>query len=740
MIDILFFKVWRNIFLNKIIFHHLKLYNYINNYLNDFNSIKSILEFRENFEPKGYLKSITLNISDILNGNGIYDDHSQVFDGEIQFDSFLPKDITTLTIRYRRDTISLGLDEPRIQLKLPQLPDQITTLNIITNQMEYYQNIDTKPLDISEWPLSPTYLRGKTNLKKLHFKKIPYIDYRKTDPLYNSSLKKTTTIRVGQIPMGIIDLRLPDNFNGNLEIGCIPSTVLKLKFGRAYDKPLDHNHLPNGLLELVYHGNHSIPLNCLPETLETLKLGTYFNSPIQIGSLPKSLKFLKFGKSFNQPLTDIGCFPLNENLNTLILGKNWDSILSNGVLPSSTLTHLNLGKARDFRLKQTIYTSTINILFGSKFRYSDESLIQCNQLKTLIINNFDKQLLPNSLPNSIVTIKFKNFNNANKPIQSFSLPSELEYIDFGNKFNQKILPNCLPFKKLKAIKFGKSFNQPLEKDVIPSTVNFITFKNSKFNKSPIIICNGNGDDDDDSGGSNNLSDSGSGSGENKSTKITTKKPTVKLKVRMYSSDHLSIDFKNCLNSIDCKFLSNQDESNLNSTTFPNSLTSLTIRDEFRKPINYNGFLKDKIKLTYLDIYEPLEKIELPLLNDNKASTSTTTTTTTTNSTSTSTLNNTIIINNNIKTLTLYRGLEIGKTKLQPTTPPLLIFPSVEILIIKASYLIINENQFPNLKEIHSKNHRFINSISNPSKFFEILKYPIKNKSQELDERISTILF
>ncbi|KAM9963750.1 hypothetical protein ACTFIW_007001 [Dictyostelium discoideum] len=682
--DKLFFKVWRNIYLKKIIFHHLKLYNYINNYLNDFYSIDSIFEFRRNFQPKGYLNSLVLNISDILNGNGIYDDHSELFDG-ILFDQFLPKDITTLTIKYTRDTISLGLDEPRIQLELPPLPDQITKLNIFTMQMEYYQNIDnTKPLDISEWPLKPNYLMGKVNLRKLNFKKIPNIDYNKINPpLYiSNSFNKIATISIGQIPMGIIDLRLPDNFNGNLESGCIPSTVLKLKFGRAYDKPLNKStNLPIGLIELTYHANHSIPLNCLPETLEILKLGENYNSPIIIGSLPKSLKSLKFGKSFNQPLKQIGCFPLNENLNTLILGKNWDNIVSNGVLPSSTLIHLNLGKASDFRLKQTIYSSSINMF--SKF-YSDESLIQCNNLKTLIINNFDKQILPNSLPNSIVTIKFKNFNNANKPIQPFSLPSELEYIDFGNKFNQKIQPNSFShLKNLKIIKFGKSFNQPLENCIIPSTVNLIIFKNSKFNKSP------------------------------PSPTTTT---TLKLKIRMYNSNDLSNDFKNCLNSIDCKFLSNEDESNLNSTTFTNSLTSLKIRDEFRKPTSYNGFLKNKINLTNLDINEPIEKLELPLLNNINN-----------NNTTTTTQNNNII-NNNIKILTLHRGIH-----------PLLIFPSIEILIIKTSYIIIDEKQFPNLKEIHSKNHKFINSIFNNPKLFEILKYPIKNKNQKLDERASTIL-
>ncbi|KAM9990097.1 hypothetical protein ACTFIY_006139 [Dictyostelium cf. discoideum] len=685
--DKLFFKVWRNIYLNKIILHHLKLYNYINNYLNDFHTIKSILEFRENFQPKGYLNSLVLNITDILNGNGIYNDHPELFDSGILFDEFLPKEVTNLTIKYSRDAISLGLDEPRIQLELPPLPDQITTLNIFTVQMEYYQNIDnTKPLDISEWPLKPNYLMDKVNLRKLNFKKMPNIDYNKINPpLYiSNSFNKITTIPIGQIPMGIIDLRLPDNFNGNLESGCIPSTVLKLKFGRAYDKPLNKSDLPIGLIELTYHANHSIPLNCLPETLEILKLGEYYNSPIIIGSLPKSLKSLKFGKSFNQSLKQIGCFPLNENLNTLTLGKNWDNIISNGVLPSSTLIHLNLGKASDFRLKQTIYSSSINIF--SKF-YSDESLIQCNNLKTLIINNFDKQILPNSLPNSIVTIKFKNFNNGNKPIQPLSLPSELEYIDFGNKFNQKIQSNSFShLNKLKTIKFGKSFNQSLENCIIPSTVYLITFKNSKFNKSP------------------------------PPPKTTT--TTLKLKIRMYSSNHLSIDFKNCLNSIDCKFLSNQDESNLNSTTFPNSLTSLKIRDEFRKPTSYNGFLKDKINLTNLDINELIEKLELPLLNNDNKTTTTTTAT-----------QNNYIINNNIKILTLYRGIH-----------PLLIFPSIEILIIKTSYIIIDEKQFPNLKEIHSKNHKFINSIFDNSKLFEILKYPIKNKNQKLDERASTILF
>ncbi|KAK5582266.1 hypothetical protein RB653_003849 [Dictyostelium firmibasis] len=675
MIDLIFFKVWRNNFLRKIIFHHLKLYNYINGYLNKFNSIETTIEFIKNFEPKGYLTSITFNIYDILNGNGIYDDHSEEFADGLEWSKFLPNDVTTLTIKYTRDTISLRLDEPRIQLQLPPLPDHITTLNIFTTQSEYYQNITINPLDISEWPLAPNYLLGKQNLKKLHFKKIPYVDYKNIDPLYTNSLKKTTTITIGQIPMGVVDLSLPDNFNGNLEIGCIPTTILKLKFGRAYDKPLKSSDLPNGLIELIYHGNHSIPLNCLPDTLEYLKLGKYFNSPILVGSLPKSLKVLKFGKSFNQPLKEIGCFPFDENLEIISLGKNWDNVISAGVLPSSTLVHLNLGKAKDFTLKQSYFSMTINLF--SKF-YSDELLIQCCNLKSLIITDFDKQILPNSLPNSIESIIFKKFNNGNKPIQPFSLPTELKYIDFGNKFNQKILPNSLPCKKLKSIIFGKSFNQSLENGLIPKTVEFITFENCRFNKSPVIIENRNA--------------------------------TIKLKVRMYSTSDLNTDFKNSLNSIDLNFLSREDELKLNSTTFPNSLTSLIIRDEFRKPINFNGFLKDKINLTNLDICEPISTLELPS-KENKDT-------------------NTIIIEN-IKSLSLY-GCSVKKDKY--------IFPSVEILNVKDSNLIINENQFPNLKEIHSKNQRFISSIFDHPNLFKILKFPNKNNKKELDQRMSNILF
>jgi len=71
-------------------------------------------------------------------------------------------------------------------------------------------------------------------------------------------------------------------------------------------------------------------------------------------------------------------------------------------------------------------------------------------------------------------------NSFNKPIHNTSksfLPSSLEYINFGNSFNQTI--DILP-SNLKKITFGNSFNRLV--DNLPKTIKEIEFGNS-FNQS-----------------------------------------------------------------------------------------------------------------------------------------------------------------------------------------------------------------------------------------------------------------
>ena len=100
-------------------------------------------------------------------------------------------------------------------------------------------------------------------------------------------------------------------------------------------------------------------------------------------------------------------------------------------------------------------------------------------LKELILdlsNSFNQQILPNTLPNSLIKLTFGNeFNNGNKELgDALSNLINLKELEFGNNFNQQILPNTLPSSLIK-LTFGKYFNQKILEDTLPNSLNKLTF-------------------------------------------------------------------------------------------------------------------------------------------------------------------------------------------------------------------------------------------------------------------------
>src|SRR5207253_2389064 len=73
------------------------------------------------------------------------------------------------------------------------------------------------------------------------------------------------------------------------------------------------------------------------------------------------------------------------------------------------------------------------------------------------------------LPNKLKTIKFGS--NFNQPLIDV-LPKSLEAIKFGKSFDNKI--NSLPVG-LKYIKFGFNFNQKISRQFFPNSINTIIF-------------------------------------------------------------------------------------------------------------------------------------------------------------------------------------------------------------------------------------------------------------------------
>ena len=251
------------------------------------------------------------------------------------------------------------------------------------------------------------------------------------------------------LPIDLKELVLDGNFNTKLKINVLPEQLVKLKFGPHYEQPIEPDVLPSSLLQLTfgYYSpfNHPFDLGTLPINLVELIFDQHssFNQSLGPGILPNSLKTLILGRSFNQSLT------LPPNLEYLTLGDSFNQPIS---FESTNLIELETGI--DFN--QPLSRAPIELTPGSEGRDPTE-LTLCQE---------------GNLPRTLKKLKLGE--KWNHPLES-SLPDNLEYIEFGKYFNQKLIPGILPRKNLRDLIFGYSFNQPITAGILPVTLRRLVF-------------------------------------------------------------------------------------------------------------------------------------------------------------------------------------------------------------------------------------------------------------------------
>ena len=78
------------------------------------------------------------------------------------------------------------------------------------------------------------------------------------------------------------------------------------------------------------------------------------------------------------------------------------------------------------------------------------------------------------LPHNLISLRFGG--SFNQPIEPGILPTVLSEILFGDSFNQPIEEDTIP-NNLISIGFGIGFNQQIRSDVLPNSLEIITFAN-----------------------------------------------------------------------------------------------------------------------------------------------------------------------------------------------------------------------------------------------------------------------
>ncbi|EAL71291.1 hypothetical protein DDB_G0272278 [Dictyostelium discoideum AX4] len=283
--DKLFFSIWRNIVLRKVIINELKLFSIFRKVNFKINTNEEY-QYWLDYKYKIYLKRVRFFIS---------------FQGLRIFDL------------------------QRLILTLLSLPENIDTVEIETNSIIPICNI-----------FNPGFIpRSVTSLELIGSFSSPFsknsIHSNLKSLILNDqlSLKLYHLLNIGKVflPKSLTSLTFGDSFNTEIGEGCLPSSITYLEFGYHFNCEIGKNVLPKRLKILKFGELFNKSLSTRQcfynrNKLKKLYLGREYQGEFIEFTFPKSLKELVFsiGCKFNHPL-EVGVLP--PSLKTLIIGERY---------------------------------------------------------------------------------------------------------------------------------------------------------------------------------------------------------------------------------------------------------------------------------------------------------------------------------------------------------------------------------------------------------------------------------
>ncbi|KAM9980869.1 hypothetical protein ACTFIY_003164 [Dictyostelium cf. discoideum] len=270
---------------------------------------------------------------------------------------------------------------------------------------------------------------GKSFHHSIHRDEIPpSLTSLLLDPRYKG------VIQYGSIPKSVTTLHY--SFNSNLgrsilKLGSIPNGTTSLKFDYFPALIVEKGMIPHNVTSLKFDSaHHKIAKDSLPISIKTLHLGSFnsnFNQDVfpqsvtnlstsyfsDIGKLPKTIEKLKI-MGFIPPSSQLDnrSFCIFKNLTSLELELGDEDLT--GVEFPSTITRLVLHVSQNFKLNKSFLS---------------------NNLKKIVIYNFNQPLNVGDLPSSVEVLKLPKYK---QPIQKDVLPLSLTLLLVSEKFNSTI--------------------------------------------------------------------------------------------------------------------------------------------------------------------------------------------------------------------------------------------------------------------------------------------------------------
>ncbi|KAM9971549.1 hypothetical protein ACTFIW_011530 [Dictyostelium discoideum] len=359
--DKLFFSIWRNIVLRKVIINELKLFSIFRKVNFKINTNEEY-QYWLDYKYKIYLKRVRFFIS--VQGCTIYN-----IQRVLSILRSLPENIDTVEIEINSILSICNIFDPGF------IPRSVTSLELIGSfgspfsKNSIHSNLKSlilnDQLSFETVPFIQCLEGGNCSSGSSSGSHLQYLDFGKKNKSMDSFKKGIYEIK--RLPQNLKELLLPNFFNQEIGKGFLPKSLTSLTFGDSF--------------------NTEIGEGCLPSSITYLEFGYHFNCEIGKNVLPKRLKILKFGELFNKSLSTRQCFYNTNKLKKLYLGREYQGEFNQFTFPKS--------------LKELVFS------IGCKFNHPLEVDVLPPSLKTLIIGERYFKSEIESLP---ISLKYLSIN------------------------------------------------------------------------------------------------------------------------------------------------------------------------------------------------------------------------------------------------------------------------------------------------------------------------------------------
>ncbi|EGC35033.1 hypothetical protein DICPUDRAFT_152686 [Dictyostelium purpureum] len=430
--NILFFRVFRNIYLREKIFHFLHLYNIF----------KFNIFFRGSYQTKERLKYL-----EYFKSVYIEDEDEHLY----RLLELIPKNIEYVKIG--------GVPLFCSNIYSMYIPKHIKhlVLSDVLNDSENDSTLlpgDLEVLEIND--INKQSWNFPSKLKKLIY---TISDYRNS--------------QATELPQNLKSLKL---VNCSLNFFCtLPQTLKKLKvYNRSISKLYHDMRFPQNTEVLyLYDGMFNRPLQFLPQTLLKLELDPSFDQSIPVGVLPETLKKLVL-KNESPKYSFIQCEALPIGLKVLKLGSGYrfDSLPPN-------ITTIQCNHELIDLFPQSVTQYKFDYQFERFFFEETErpnlsvlpdhiKSIKCVSRNNLVFKSLFIQKKSNIVLDSYRDM-FKVPINSILPLQIISSSKSITRLDFSYSINTPIPPNTLP-PNLKSLKLNWYYDEPFLQGTLPPSL------------------------------------------------------------------------------------------------------------------------------------------------------------------------------------------------------------------------------------------------------------------------------